>query len=69
MSLEYPDHRQDPGAWAASLGVSEEACQLLLDSDFIDLHLDLEVPVRLFGYRPDQRHAPTSRPWRSRRAW
>lgn len=56
MTLAWTDHRSDPPAWARSLGVSVEACELLLSSDFIDLHLDLEVPVRLVGYRPDRHH-------------
>jgi membrane dipeptidase len=37
------------------------ACDLLLDADFVDLHCDLEVPVRLFGYRPDRHHAGGAR--------
>ncbi len=56
MPLAYRDHREDPGAWARELGVSEEACRLLLTSDFIDLHCDLEVPVRVLGYDPARRH-------------
>jgi membrane dipeptidase len=55
-SLDFVDHRQDPAGWASALGCSTEACQLLLDADFIDLHLDLEVPVRVFGWRPDRHH-------------
>ncbi|MEQ1565531.1 MAG: membrane dipeptidase [Myxococcota bacterium] len=55
-ALAYADHRADPGAWARALGVSREACELLLASDFIDLHCDLEVPVRLIGYRPEVHH-------------
>ncbi|MGC6492997.1 MAG: dipeptidase [Myxococcota bacterium] len=61
MPLDWTDHRADPVAWAQSLGCSVEACELLLDSDFIDLHNDLEVPVRLFGWSPHKRHGP----WRS----
>ncbi len=60
-ALAYTDHRADPGAWASSLGVSVEACELLLDADFIDLHLDLEVPVRLGGYRPGRHHGVSRR--------
>jgi len=52
MPLDVVDHRQDPQAWARQLGVSREAVDLLLDSDFIDLHLDLEVPVRVKGTTP-----------------
>ena len=54
----YRDHREDPSAWARELGVSDEAVRLLLDADFIDLHCDLEVPVRLLGYDPLKRHRP-----------
>lgn len=61
MRLEYVDHRKDPAAWAHSLGVSEEACRLLLASPFIDLHNDMEVPVRLFGWNPARRHGPWKR--------
>lgn len=61
MSLAYTDHRQDPARWASALGVSREACELLLDSDFIDLHCDLEVPVRLIGYDPHKHHGASTR--------
>lgn len=60
-ALAYTDHRADPAAWASSLGVGEEACALLLDADFIDLHLDLEVPIRLLGYRPERHHGVSAR--------
>lgn len=59
--LTYVDHHADPAAWARALGVSTHACELLLDADFIDLHCDLEVPVRLFGYDPSKRHGPWKR--------
>src|SRR5688572_1820810 len=54
--LQFRDHRADPAAWAASLGVSVAACELVLDAEFVDLHCDMEVPTRLFGYRPDRHH-------------
>jgi membrane dipeptidase len=54
--LAYRDHAVDPGAWAAELGVSEEATRLVIESPFIDLHLDLEVPVRVLGFRPSRHH-------------
>lgn len=60
--LTWVDHRRDPEAWARALGVSREACELLLDADFIDLHLDVEVPVRLFGYDPSRHHGARARP-------
>jgi len=62
VPLDVIDHRADPDAWARSLGVSREAVDLLLDADFIDLHLDLEVPVRVIGYDPTRRHRTPKRP-------
>lgn len=62
MKLDWIDYRGDPAAWAAKLGVSVEACELLLASDFIDAHCDLEVPVRVFGWDPAVRHGPWSVP-------
>jgi membrane dipeptidase len=47
---------------ATALDVSVEAVQLLDDAHFIDLHLDLEVPVRLYGYDPMRRHQIATRP-------
>lgn len=38
-----------------------EACELLLDADCIDLHCDLDVPVRVLGYDPAVRHGPWKR--------
>ena len=61
MSLGI-DRGLDPIGWSRELGVSVEACELLAASDFIDLHLDLEVPVRLFGYDALRRHAPRQHP-------
>ena len=39
--------------------VSNEAREILAASHVIDLHLDLEVPVRVYGYDPTVRHATT----------
>jgi membrane dipeptidase len=61
VALKWVDHAKDPGAWASSLGVSRAAVDLLLGGPFIDLHNDLEVPVRLFGYDPGKRHGPWRR--------
>jgi microsomal dipeptidase-like Zn-dependent dipeptidase len=61
VGLNWLDHAKDPAAWAASLGVSRAAVDLLLAGPFIDLHNDLEVPVRLFGYDPAKRHGPWRR--------
>lgn len=54
--------RESVSARATRLGVSFEAVELLDDADFVDLHLDLEVPVRLYGYDPMVRHEPRARP-------
>lgn len=62
MRLPVVDRSVDPAAWAAELGVTSEATGLLLSADFIDLHLDLDVPVRLYGYDPAVRHPPPARP-------
>ncbi len=62
MRFPVVDHGQDRAGWAASLGVSTHAVDLLLAADFIDLHLDLDVPVRLYGYDASVRHPPPARP-------
>jgi hypothetical protein len=38
--------------------VSQAARDLLATADVLDLHLDLEVPVRLYGYDVTVRHEP-----------
>ena len=58
MTLRYTDHRSDPAAWAASLGVSPDAVALYLDSDVIDLHNDVYVPARVYGYDVHREHRP-----------
>ena len=55
-SLDYIDHAANPANWAEVLGVSERAVQLVIDAHFIDLHCDLEVPIRVFGYDPSKHH-------------
>lgn len=60
-ALAWTDHATDPAARAAQLGVTEKAVALWYDADVIDLHLDLEVPVRLFGWDPAKRHGPWRR--------
>jgi membrane dipeptidase len=52
----------DAAEWAARLEVSIEACELLRDAHFIDLHCDLEVPVRLICYDPRKHHGHSDRP-------
>jgi len=54
--LEYPNHREDPAAWAQQLGVSREAVELYLASDVIDLHVDSFIWHRVFGYDLRRRH-------------
>ena len=48
-------------AWARALGCSTEACELVLASDFVDLHVDMEVPIRVMGYRPERHHGVARR--------
>jgi membrane dipeptidase len=55
-TLEYVDHRKDPGAWAKSLGISREAVDLYLDSEIFDFHLDSFIWHRIFGYDLTARH-------------
>ncbi len=56
MKLSYPDHRADPAAWAASLGVSREAVDLTLGSEILDLHVDSFIWHRILGYDLTKRH-------------
>lgn len=55
-TLTFPDHREDPDAWARELGVSREAVDVYLDSDVIDLHVDSYIWHRVFGYDLTKRH-------------
>jgi membrane dipeptidase len=56
MQITYTDHRQDPGAWAKSLGISREAIDIYLASEVIDLHIDSFIWNRVFGYDLRKRH-------------
>ncbi|MGZ3423143.1 MAG: dipeptidase [Polyangiales bacterium] len=56
QTLEYVDHRKDPGAWANELGISREAVDLYLDSEVFDFHLDTFIWHRIFGYDLTARH-------------
>lgn len=56
----WPDPRADRDGWARTWSVSREAVEIIATSDVIDLHLDLEVPVRVYGYDPAVRHATTT---------
>lgn len=55
-ALSYRDHREDPGAWARELDISREAVELYLDSEVVDLHLDLFIWWRVFRYDLLKRH-------------
>jgi membrane dipeptidase len=55
-AVSYRNHRSDPSAWAAELGISKEAVELYLDSDVIDLHIDSFIWNRIFGYDLERRH-------------
>lgn len=46
----------DAKNWAARLGVSREAAELVAANDVIDLHLDTFIWTRLFGYDFSKRH-------------
>ncbi len=59
-----PDHRADPAAWARQLGVTPRAVELYLESEVVDLHIDLYVPARLYGYDVHRRHRPWFLGWR-----
>ncbi len=63
-ALEYTDHRRDPAAWAARLGISREAVELYLASDVIDLHLDTFIWNRIVGYDLRKRHGGGLFRWR-----
>ncbi len=64
MPLDWRDHRRDPGAWAAALGVPREAVDLYLACEPIDLHTDSFLWTRLVpGYDVSKRHRPFL--WRS----
>lgn len=48
--------RQEPDAWARSLGIPKEAVEIYLASDVIDLHLDSFIWTRILGYDLTKRH-------------
>ncbi|MHB8419655.1 MAG: dipeptidase [Myxococcales bacterium] len=58
MPLPFRDHRQDPAAWARTLGISREAIDLYLSSDVVDLHIDSFLWTRQIGYDLTRRHGP-----------
>ncbi len=55
-ALQYVDHRASPAAWARELGVSNEAIQIYLASDVVDLHIDTFIWWRIFRYDLTKRH-------------
>jgi membrane dipeptidase len=63
MAPRLPRHDgpTDPLTHARALGVTDTAGALLADADFVDLHLDVEVPARLFGWDPTIRHRTARR--------
>jgi membrane dipeptidase len=57
--LDYTDHREDPGAWAQSLGIPQEAVDLYLECDVVDPHTCSFMWTRLLpGYDVRKRHRP-----------
>jgi membrane dipeptidase len=50
--------RVDPTQLAAHLNVSQQAVDIYLDSDVIDLHVDSFIWTRLAGYALHKRHGP-----------
>lgn len=56
VPITFADHRADPRAWAAELGISKEAIDLYLACDVIDLHVDSFIWSRIFGYDLLRRH-------------
>ena len=47
-----------PAEWAAALQITPEAVALYLDSEVVDLHNDLYVPARVYGYNVHRTHRP-----------
>jgi membrane dipeptidase len=54
--IEYTDHRQDPAAFAKTLGVSREAVELCLSSELVDLNVESFIWTRILGYDVRERH-------------
>ena len=55
--MRAPMGSTPPETLARRLGVSTEAVELARDADFLDLHLDAHIPIRLFGHDVRRRHA------------
>lgn len=55
-SLLYTNYHKEPLLLATRFGISNEAAQLYLNSDIIDLHADTYLWKRLIGYDLKKRH-------------
>jgi membrane dipeptidase len=51
--------KEDPQAWAHALGISQEAVDLYLRSDVLDLHIDSFLWHRIFRYDLTKAHGPS----------
>ncbi len=51
-------NRLDPSEWAARLRISQQAVDVYLNSDVIDLHVDSFIWTRIAGYALPARHGP-----------
>ena len=51
-------NRIDPSEWATHLGISQQAVDIYLNSDVIDLHVDSFIWTRIAGYALQTRHGP-----------
>jgi len=51
-------NRLDPSEWAARLRISQQAVDIYLSSDVIDLHVDSFIWTRIGGYALQARHGP-----------
>jgi membrane dipeptidase len=61
VGLSFRDNAADPAGWAELVGASARGARLLAEADFIDLHLDLDVPIRVYGYDPHVHHGRATR--------
>lgn len=54
--MPWDEHSPDDDALAQQLGVSRDAVHLARGGDFLDLHVDSFIPLRLWGYALERRH-------------
>jgi membrane dipeptidase len=59
--LAFRDPCLDPAGVASDLGVSREAVELLVSAGLIDLHLDLDVGVRVLRWNSARHHGRARR--------